>query len=87
VNELETLPNIGKVLAQKLNEIGIFTAADLQKTGSEKAFIKLSTIDNSACINMLYALEGAIQEIRWHQLSKERKSELLEFFHFCNSKN
>lgn len=85
MNELETLPNIGLTLARKLNEVGIHTISDLKQTGSENAFIKLAIIDHTACINMLYALEGAVQEIRWHQLSKERKQELLEFFHFCNS--
>jgi hypothetical protein len=28
----------------------------------------------------LYALEGAIQGIRWHNLPKARKEELLHFF-------
>ncbi|WP_309245476.1 TfoX/Sxy family DNA transformation protein [Clostridium estertheticum] len=35
---------------------------------------------NSACINKLYALEGSIQGIRWHNLSKEVKNELNEFY-------
>ena len=46
---------------------------DIEKT-------KIKTIDNDACINMLFALEGAIQGIRWHGLDKKRKAELTEFF-------
>jgi len=43
--------------------------------------MKIATLENSGvCINMLYALEGAIQGIRWHGLSKERKLELKEYY-------
>jgi len=82
-NQLANLPNIGKVFAEKLNEVGISTVQELKAVGAEQAFLRLSAIDNSACINMLYAIEGAIQEIRWHQLPTERKRELLNFFNLC----
>ena len=72
--------NIGSVLAQKLAEIGITTIEQLRITGAEQAFIRLETLDCTACINMLYALEGAVQGVRWHSLPKERKHELMEFF-------
>ncbi|MBI3136663.1 MAG: TfoX/Sxy family protein [Bacteroidetes bacterium] len=78
---LTDLPNIGKTIAAKLNAVGIYTEHDLQKKGSEKALQLISTLENSGvCINMLYALEGAIQGIRWHQLSAKRKRELLDFY-------
>lgn len=85
-NELTNIPNIGKVLAQKLNQVGISTPLELKAVGAEQTFIRLLAIDNSACINMLYAIEGAIQEIRWHQLSTDRKQELLNFFNVCKLK-
>ena len=54
--------------------------------GSENAIIKIATIKNSgACINMLYALEGAIQGIRWHGLDKQRKQQLKEFYKILNN--
>ncbi len=81
MNELTNLPNIGNTLAEKLNLIGIETENDLINLGSEKAIIKIETLENGgACINMLYALEGAIQGIRWHSLEKQRKLELKEFY-------
>jgi DNA transformation protein and related proteins len=83
MNDLRQLPNIGKVVAEQLEIVGISTPAQLKSVGSEEAFTRLATLDESACINMLYALEGAIQGIRWHNLSSERKKELLEFFYFC----
>ena len=79
------LPNIGKTLAIKLNKAGIMTESDLKAVGSENAIIKIATIENNGvCINMLYAIEGAIQGIRWHGLDNNRKQELKEFFQMMN---
>ena len=87
MNTLSTLPNIGKTLSVKLNAIGINNENDLKQIGSEEAIIKIATLENSgACINMLYALEGAIQGIRWHGLSDERKGELKEFYQIMKNK-
>lgn len=73
--------NIGPVLTDKLLKIRVTNLEDLIQIGSEDALIKLSTLENSGvCINMLYALEGAIQGVRWHQLSKDRKQQLLDFY-------
>jgi DNA transformation protein len=86
-NDLTTLPNIGKVLADKLKVVGIDTAEKLRSIGSENAFIRLKTIDNEACINSLCALEGAIQGIRWHNLDKFKKDELRIFFEMTKQKD
>ena len=40
---------------------------------SKEAWLKIKQIDESACINRLMALEGDIQNIRWHDLSDEDK--------------
>jgi len=88
MNELQNLPNIGNTLADKLHKIGITSENELVEIGSENAIIKISALEDSgACINMLYAIEGAIQGIRWHGLSKERKQELKEFYCMINSVN
>ena len=79
-NDLTNLPNIGRTLAEKLIMVGISSPGDLINTGSENAMIKIKTIDKEACINMLFALEGAIQGIRWHNLDNSRKTELKEFY-------
>ncbi len=80
MSDLSKLPNIGKTLADKLIQVGISTPNDLKSIGSEDSFIRIKTVDNSACINMLYALEGAIQGIRWHDIDSMRKAELKNFF-------
>ena len=78
---LTQLPNIGKTLAEKLQTIGVNSAEELCSMGAENAIIKIETLESgSTCINMLYALEGAIQGIRWHGLDSNKKKELKMFF-------
>jgi DNA transformation protein and related proteins len=76
---LTQMDNIGKVVAEKLIQVGITTPEELRAIGTEQAFIRLQTIDETACFSMLQGLEGAIQGIRWHNLPKERKEELKDF--------
>jgi DNA transformation protein and related proteins len=73
-------PNIGKILSDKLLMTGIRSLDELKAAGSENVFIRIKTIDKTACLNMLFALEGAIQGIRWHDLDINRKNELKDFF-------
>lgn len=87
MESLTDLPNIGNVLADKLQAIGIGSAEELKLIGSEQAILKIATIEHSGiCINMLYALEGAIQGIRWHALETCRKQELKEFYSLMKAK-
>jgi len=81
---LSILPNIGKVLEQKLKEVGISSQEELKNAGAENALLRIRAIDDTACFNMLCALEGAIQGIRWHNLPKERKEELKQFLKMKN---
>jgi len=80
MGDLSKLPNLGKTLVQKLIQVDIKTPEELKSIGSENAFIRIKTVDTNACINTLYALEGAIQDIRWHNLDKNTRKELKEFF-------
>ena len=80
MGELSKLPNIGKVVEEQLNEVGINTVDELIDIGSKEAWLKIKEVDDSACINRLMALEGAIQNIRWHDLSDEDKNNLKEFY-------
>lgn len=78
---LKDSPNIGTTLADLLEEIGITHQEELSRMGSTEAIIQLAAIDrNRVCLLMLYALEGAVQGIRWHGLTEERKDELKEFY-------
>lgn len=80
MSELSNLPNIGKILECQLIDIEVKTLEELQLIGSKETFRRMKVIDNTACYNMLCALEGAIQGIRWHYLSETDKTDLKIFF-------
>ena len=80
MGELSKLPNIGKVVEAQLNEVGITTTEQLKNLGSKKAWLKIKEIDDSACINRLCGLEGAVQGIRWHDLDNQMKQDLKHFY-------
>ncbi|EAR01975.1 TfoX/Sxy family protein [Maribacter sp. HTCC2170] len=85
MEQLTDLPNIGKTLAAKLIAVGIKTEHELKVVGSKNAIIKIATLANSGvCMNMLFALEGAVQGVRWHGLDNETKQELKEFYRMLN---
>ena len=71
---LTDLPNIGPTIKEKLENIGISSHEELAKLGSIEAVIKIGEKDLSTCCSMLYALEGAIQGIRWHGIPKEERA-------------
>lgn len=73
---LSELPNIGKVLEQRLDAVGVRTPADLSELGSLGVLQRLEAVNDPACLNMLYALEGALRGMRWHDLPRETKDQL-----------
>lgn len=79
-DDLAQMPKVGKNLAEKLIQAGIQTPFELKSAGTENAFLRVRAIDPGACLNMLFALEGAIQGVRWHSLDPARKEELKAFF-------
>lgn len=80
MGQLANLPNIGKVVEEQLNKVGIETTEQLEKTGAENAWLKIQSIDSSACIHRLLALEGAIRGIKKPDIPAERRAELKEFY-------
>lgn len=80
MSELSKLPNIGKVLEGQLNDVGIDNVNELINIESREAWLNIKEIDESTCLNRLMALEGAIQGIRWHDLSDEDKKNLKDFY-------
>lgn len=82
MGELSKLPNIGKEVERQLNELGITTYEELKSLGSEQAWLKIQSIDESACIHRLLGLEGAIQGMKKTLLPEERKAELKTFYNW-----
>lgn len=78
--KLTDLPNIGVALEKQLLAIGILTYEDLKRIGAKEAWLKIQEIDESACINRLLALEGAILGVKKSLLPVENKEEMREFY-------
>lgn len=80
MGELSKLPNIGEKVEEQLNAVDIFTYDDLKNSGAENAWLKIQSIDKSACIHRLLALEGALQGVPKKLLPEDRKAELKRFY-------
>lgn len=75
-NDLTTLPNIGTTLAERLEQANIHNYDDLAAIGSIEAVLRVKEANLDTCYNMLYALEDAIQGVRWHAIPKEERAAL-----------
>lgn len=73
MKNLSELPNIGNAVANQLKQVGILDEDDLKSIGAEQAWLKIQQIDKTACINKLYALEGAILGIKKNIIAKRKK--------------
>ena len=80
MSELQKLPNIGKITATLLLDAEINTPEKLVDLGSKEAFLRIRLLDPTACLHMLYGLEGAVQGIRDTDLSIETKQDLKSFY-------
>ena len=76
---LTKLANIGAEMAHKLESVGIHTSEQLAGVGAKKAFSMLKEKYPRACLVHLYALEGAIQNVEFNNLSAETKADLKAF--------
>jgi len=84
MGKLLHLPNISQELENKLLAAGIDSPEILREKGSRNVFVKIKTLDSSACLNMLLALEGAVQGILSDELEKQTVTELKEFMEVFN---
>lgn len=69
---------IGPKSTVRLNRVGIFTRADLERVGSVEAFLRVKRVFPNATLNLLYGLEAVLMDIHWTKLSKDIKARLKE---------
>lgn len=70
------LPNLGPKSCAWLRAVGIETRADLERLGSVEAYRRVAAAGFATSLNMLYALEGALLDLRWDRLSPATKANL-----------
>ncbi|QOX65306.1 TfoX/Sxy family protein [Anoxybacterium hadale] len=80
MTKLSELPNVGAVMEKRLAAVGIYDGEALKQAGSREAFERLLAYEGDTCFSSLCSLEGAVQNVRWHSLSDEKKKELKAYF-------
>lgn len=80
--ELTEMRNIGREMARKLESVGIDSAEKLMEVSAKQAFFKLKEAYPNVCLVHLYALEGAVRDTGYDQLSEDTKKELKAFSDF-----
>ncbi len=75
--ELQHLKNLGKTSAQWLHAVGIHSLSDLRRLGAVGAYRAVKMRGFRVSKVLLYAIEGALQDIHWNDLPIERKQALL----------
>jgi DNA transformation protein len=76
---VEQLPNIGRKIAQRLNEIGVYTASDLRKLGPVACHQRISRKYSGETLPVcyyLYSFEGALRGVHWNDIGADKKKSL-----------
>lgn len=74
---LESLPNLGKVSAQWLRQAGIDTPAKLEELGAVRAYFYVEALGVNPSLNLLYALQGALENSHWQHIARQQRESLL----------
>lgn len=74
--DLIELKNLGKTFVQWLNAVGIRTLDQLQAHGAVGAYVKMRERGFKVSKTLLYALEGALTDSHWNDISPELKQQL-----------
>jgi len=75
-DSLERLVNLGPTSAQWLRDAGITSYDDLDELGAARAYLAVHAMRPGVSLNLLYALEGALLDVRWDYLPAEVRERL-----------
>ncbi|MEO6365453.1 MAG: TfoX/Sxy family protein [Luteimonas sp.] len=73
----EKLRNIGPKSSAWLRQVGLRTREDLEGVGTVDAFMRVKRAGFKPSLNLLYALEGALQDCHWQEIPDARRAELV----------
>jgi DNA transformation protein and related proteins len=76
-SELLQLKNLGMASVNILHAVGINTYADLRRVGAVEAYLRIKARDINVSKVMLYALQGALLDVHWNDLSPDLKLKLV----------
>lgn len=77
-SELAQLKNLGVASINILHAVGVNSYDDLKTIGPVETYLRIKRRDIHVSKVMLYALQGALMDTHWNDLSPELKQQLLE---------
>ena len=77
-SELMDLKNLGMASVNILHAIGVNTYQDLADMGAVEAYCRVKSRGIHVSKVMLYALQGALMDVHWNDLSPDLKAQLVE---------
>ena len=77
-SELLGLKNLGMASVNILHAIGVNSYNDLSEVGAVEAYCRIKSRGINVSKVMLYALQGALMDVHWNDLSPELKAQLVE---------
>ena len=75
--KIASMKNLGSASASMLAEIGIHSDGDLRTIGAVGAYLRIKVSGAKPSLNLLWAMEGALTDTHWAELSPETRSALL----------
>lgn len=76
-NDLLDLKNLGMASVNILHAIGVNSYDDLEQMGAVDAYCRIKARGIHVSKVMLYALQGALMDVHWNDLSPDLKSQLV----------
>jgi DNA transformation protein len=76
-SDLSQLKNLGAASINILHAVGINSCEELKSAGPVDTYLRIKRRNIHVSKVMLYALQGALMDIPWNQLSPEIKEQLL----------
>jgi TfoX-like protein len=74
---LARMKNLGPISAARLRAVGIDSPEELRRIGAVEAFVKLKEgLPFDISLVFLYALQGAVTDTDWRQLSESTRARL-----------
>jgi hypothetical protein len=74
------LRNIGPKSAAWLRQVGLRTLDDLAAVGPVEAYMRVRRAGFRPGLNLLYAIEGALNDTHWQEVPDARRTELVAAF-------
>ena len=71
------LRNIGPKSAAWLRQVGLRTAEDLAAAGPVDAYMRVRRAGFKPGLNLLYAIEGALNDCHWQDVPDARRTQLV----------